>query len=292
MPLVVATHSGPFHADDVLAWGLVRAFFAPDATLVRTRDPARIEQADLVYDVGAVYDPARLRFDHHQQSYEGPLSSAGMVLRWLEDARHVEPEVAHALRIQLVDYVDEVDNGRRAPDPHVPCFPNLVDAYNRGCQRPEEFDAAYLRAGEMALGVVRGIAAGVEDERRAEAAVLGAMREAEAEGRNTLLLASYFRWKPIYFAHGGERHPTEFVLFPGLDESWRIVAIPPAPDSFDQKRPLPEAWAGLTDEALEAVVGVPGARFCHKNRFIAVFETRSGALEAMRRHGLWSGSLP
>ena len=43
MPLTVATHSGPFHADDVMAWALLRRFVDADATVVRTRDPALLE---------------------------------------------------------------------------------------------------------------------------------------------------------------------------------------------------------------------------------------------------------
>ena len=45
MPALIATHSGPFHADDVMAVGLIRAFHDPSAKVVRTRDLARIAEA-------------------------------------------------------------------------------------------------------------------------------------------------------------------------------------------------------------------------------------------------------
>ena len=45
---------------------------------------------------------------------------------------------------------------------------------------------------------------------------------------------------------------------------------------------LPQAWAGLTDAALEQASGVPGARFCHNGRFIAVAATREAVLEMAR----------
>jgi uncharacterized UPF0160 family protein len=91
---------------------------------------------------------------------------------------------------------------------------------------------------------------------------------------------------------GGAGHRTEFVIHPGPDGSWRAAAIPPKLDSFAQKRSLPEAWAGLTDADLEAVTGVEGARFCHKNRFITVFETREGLLRAMAGAGMIQGPVP
>lgn len=59
------------------------------ATIVRTRDPAVIEKADIVVDVGAVYDPLTHRYDHHQREFTGTfddkhkirLSSAGLVYK-------------------------------------------------------------------------------------------------------------------------------------------------------------------------------------------------------------------
>src|SRR5690606_35252065 len=49
VPIEVATHSGPFHADDVLAWALIRVFYAADATVVRTRDADRLARAEVVF---------------------------------------------------------------------------------------------------------------------------------------------------------------------------------------------------------------------------------------------------
>lgn len=285
----VATHSGPFHADDVLAWALIRTFFDSDAELIRTRDQALIETADVVVDVGGLYDPPSLRFDHHQQEYTGPLSSAGMVLRWLEHSKRLTAPLAAELRTEIVDYVDDVDNGRRMPEAGIPCFAKLVDAYNQGCYTLEEFDAGFRRAGQVAAGMVVGIRQRHEDRLASAAVVVSAMDEARAAGRNVIFMERYHSWKDIYFDHDGVDHPTEFVLHPGLDGRWRAVAIPPVRGSFAQKRSFPESWAGLRDAELSATTGVAGSLFCHKNRFIAVFTSKEGALEAMGRFGLLVG---
>ena len=289
MPTTVATHSGPFHADDVMAWALIRTFFDAEAELTRTRDQARIETMDVVFDVGGLYDPSSLRFDHHQQEYTGPLSSAGMVLRWLESSGRLTAPLARLLREQIVDYVDAVDNGRRMPDAGVPCIAKLVDAYNQGCYTMDDFDAGFRRAGEVAKGMVVGIKLGHEDRLASAAAVLSAMDEARAAGRNVIFMDRYHAWKDIYFDHNGVDHPTDFVLHPGVDGRWRAVAIPPVRGSFAQKRSFPESWAGLGDEELSAATGVAGSLFCHKNRFISVFTTKEAALEAMGRFGLLIG---
>ena len=286
MPINAATHDGPFHADDVLAFALVRSFVDPDATIVRTRDPLKLAAADLVFDVGGTYDPATQRFDHHQASYAGPLSSAGMVLAWLEATGKVAPPLSAFLRDSMVAYVDDVDNGRVAPKAGVPCFPKLVDAYNQPAETHAEYDAAFLSAVAMAHGVVQGLQAEHRSIQEARRIIDDAMMAARADGRRVLFLDGYVRWKPAYFELGGAEHPTDFVTFPATDGSWRIVAIPPELGSFAQKVSLPEAWAGLTDAALEAVTGIPGSVFCHKNRFIAVFKTRAGAVRALEENGL------
>lgn len=60
-----------------------------DSHLIRTRDAEIISKADIVVDVGAIYDPATNRFDHHQRSFNETfkssskvkLSSAGLVYK-------------------------------------------------------------------------------------------------------------------------------------------------------------------------------------------------------------------
>ena len=289
MPLVVATHSGPFHADDVMAVALIRQFVDSDARIVRTRDKATLEEADLVVDVGGIFDPEQGRFDHHQASYEGPLSAAGMVLAWLQETGRMGEAGYRALREGVMAYLDDVDNGRRPPDPEVLCFPRIVEALGQGAQDGEAFDKAFDTAVEFATAFLKGWVAGRQALARAQAVVAGAMQAAEERGSNILALDTYLKWKEPYFANGGEQHPTQYVLFPGTEGNWRVVAIPPRFGEFGQKRSLPESWAGLTDGELEKKTGVEGSIFCHKNRFIAVFETRDGALRALESAGLLMG---
>ena len=285
MPLLCGTHSGGFHADDVLALALIREFVDPAATVVRTRDLAVLGRCEVVFDVGGEFDPARGRFDHHQSSYTGELSSAGMVLEWIEAEGKVGAELANILRTHLVAYVDEVDNGRRTPERGVPCFTSLIGAFNDHPNETHDLDARYGEAAHFAQRIVQGMAASFQSTQRARAAVRTEMKAAVAADRRTLFFAEYLPWKAAYFENGGEDHPTDFVVMP-VEGSWRIVAIPPQAGSFAQKVPLPESWAGLVDAALSTVIGVTDARFCHKNRFVAVFATRDGAIEAMRRFGL------
>lgn len=54
-------------SDEALAVALLkRTEEFKDATLVRTRDPKKLEECDIIIDVGGVYDPSAHRYDHHQ----------------------------------------------------------------------------------------------------------------------------------------------------------------------------------------------------------------------------------
>ena len=48
--------------------------------------------------------------------------------------------------------------------------------------------------------------------------------------------------------------------------------------SFASRMDLPTSWAGLRDEGLAAVTGVPDSVFCHLNLFIAGARSFEGAV--------------
>jgi len=281
MALLLVTHNGPFHADDVLAAALIRVFLDASAIVTRTRDENAIENADVVFDVGGVFDPLKRRFDHHQREYSGLRSSAGMVLDWLECRGQVGQSVASSLRTQLVDYVDAIDTGAMRGQSGVPCFSSLVGMLVERAV-DGDFDRWYERAVEMAIDIVEAIRSGCLRSERDTRAVHSAMAEALKSNSRVIFFDEYLKWKPAYFEAAGAEHPTEYVLFPGRDD-WRVVTIPVAAESLDDKRKLPGEWAGLSGAELEKVVGVSGARFCHKNCFIAAFENKDAAVEALRR---------
>ena len=282
----VVTHSGKFHADDVLAWALL-CYFHPQRSslsLTRTRDIDIIQTAEIVFDVGGLYDPSLGRFDHHQNEYTGPLSSAGMVLQWLLTSNWIDPTLGKMMDHEIVSYVDDVDNGRIEERPSVPCFSKMVNLFNAPAQTLQDFDDQFQLATKIATGIIEGIVSRHRKEEEARQLVLNTMNMTR-EFKNLMEFPAYISWKSTYYANAGSTHSTEFVMYPSMHGTWQVSAIPPTSESFDQKRSFPAEWAGLRDEELSAVTGVPSI-FCHKNRFIAVFETRNAAIEGMRRFDL------
>ncbi len=88
--ITIQTHDKRFHTDDVGAVSLLTTYYAQKKTevqLIRSRNQELLKKADILIDVGGVYDPDTQRYDHHQDDcnevfddgFAIPLSSIGMV---------------------------------------------------------------------------------------------------------------------------------------------------------------------------------------------------------------------
>ena len=146
---LIGTHNGSFHCDEVLACFMLKQLPEyKEAQIVRTRDPVELDKCDIVVDVGAVFDPARKRFDHHQKSFtdtfstlipsykngEIKLSSAGLVyvhygrdiIRQIikSDKRNVDSDrddrlvdlLFFKIYEQFIKEIDAIDNGVNIAD--------------------------------------------------------------------------------------------------------------------------------------------------------------------------------
>merc|ERR1719217_24846 len=103
----IGTHDGTFHCDEALACAMLLClpeWQGDNIEVVRTRNPAFLEQCDTVVDVGAKYDHEKKLYDHHQREFvdtmkelerEIRLSSAGLVYR------HHGKEVLTAMRAAI-----------------------------------------------------------------------------------------------------------------------------------------------------------------------------------------------
>ncbi|XP_026500147.2 MYG1 exonuclease [Vanessa tameamea] len=72
----IGTHDGVFHCDEVLACFLLKRLPEfKDAEIIRTRDMEKLNQCDIVVDVGAEFNHEKKRYDHHQREFNATLSS-------------------------------------------------------------------------------------------------------------------------------------------------------------------------------------------------------------------------
>ncbi|PQE27540.1 hypothetical protein CJF30_00007892 [Rutstroemia sp. NJR-2017a BBW] len=71
-----------------------------------------------------------------------------------------------------------------------------------------------------------------------------------------------------------------YVLYPESvrpDAKWRIQCVPVSKDSFQSRKPLPEAWRGFRDEKLDEITGIEGGVFVHAAGFIGGNKSFDGA---------------
>ncbi|CDZ56707.1 MYG1 family protein [Neorhizobium galegae] len=292
-PDFLVTHSGGFHADELLSSVVLTRLF-PKARIVRSRAPEWITPgADrIIYDVGGAYDAVAQIFDHHQRGAplrdDGqPYSSFGLV--WKHYGRdylaalalpgaHIE--ALHAsFDASFVLPVDLMDNGALSPSIAGPLagltLPALLETLKPVFDEkdPEAENRGFHAALAIARSFVEARIAQSAAKLRAEALVHQAIVDT-GEGR-ILELPTGMPFRPAIIKAGADH--LLFVVHP-RDKDWCLTTIRRADEGFEVRADLPAAWAGLTDRDLEAACGVEGASFCHNGRFIAAARTRDAAL--------------
>jgi uncharacterized UPF0160 family protein len=294
-PQFLVTHSGGFHADELLSSVILTRLF-PDAEIIRSRAPEWITPAEdrIIYDVGGDYVPETHIYDHHQRDAplrddEQPYSSFGLIWKHFGHAYLAETgvpeehiETIHAsFDKSFVLPIDLVDNGALSPSIAGPLagltLPALLETLK------PVFDVtdpdAETQAFHQALAIARSFAearlARSAAKLRAESVVQTAI---EAAGESRILeLPMGMPFRPAVIK--AEADHLWFVITPRGDD-WTLIGIRAADEGFELRADLPKSWAGLTNGDLEAAAGVKGATFCHNGRFIAAATSRE-AIRAM-----------
>lgn len=275
------THDGTFHADEVTACALLILFDLIDENkIVRTRNYEKLQNCEFVCDVGGVYNPEAKLFDHHQAEYDGPMSSAGMILLYLKNQGIINESEYNFFNTVLIIGVDEHDNGLDPQIPGVSTYSNVVSNFTpiHYDIKPQEQDDAFFQALAFAKGHLKRMWERYRYTSSCKAIVGKVMEKRD----NYLLFEKAIPWMDPFFELGGVDHPAQFVIMP-TGKHWKLRGIPPSPDDkMEVRLPLPQEWAGHLEEDLKRISGIPGAIFCHKGRFISVWETCDDALKALR----------
>ena len=277
---------------------------------------------DIVVDVGGVYSPEEHRYDHHQRGFDQvfgyggfdktKLSSAGLVYKHFGKeiiANHLGLSQDHpnteviwlTLYSEFIESIDAIDNGinissaplnytnrsdlssrvkRINPNWNEPATEAVYDAKfeeaskmtgQEFIEQLDYFGKAWLPARDIVKEAV---------EKRTDIDESGAI----------VVLNQSCPWKDHLFAIEPELKPTSskilYILYPEGDEpgsKWRIQCVPVNPDSFENRKSMPEAWRGVRDDALSKVAGIDGLIFCHASGFIGGAQTYEGALEMARK---------
>jgi uncharacterized UPF0160 family protein len=307
----IATHSGSFHADDVFGVGVLMGVF-PSHTLVRTRHNEKIEAADFAVDVGGLWDAETGRFDHHQRSFKGArparvvdgvevpgvgYASAGLV--WsVYGSAYVEAlarrsgieldapalaDIARAIDSSLVQYLDIVDTGQGDVAPGIFGLSALIAQLNTHWMEEQGLDAAtkaQLQETRFreAMAIARTFLDRAIVKKVAQLRAMDIVRQAPRllDGKVLHLREGGMPWTRVVV---DEMPEVLFVIYPDSDgDQYQIKTVPVESGSFTARMDLPPSWAGLRDQELAAVTGVPDSVFCHMNLFIGGAKSLDGAI--------------
>jgi len=279
----IITHDGKFHTDEVMSIAIMTLTFPGcGSKVVRTRKVTYEDMTDpevYVIDVGDDFNPQLNNYDHHQnrgpiRSNDIPYSSAGLI--WEEFGRQlVLDERTWVLVDAKIQQIDAADNGY-IKDLTENSLQSIVNSFNTAWNESKDVEHSMFCGAVQFMTTIlsRWI---IQAQAKVDAEDLVNKAIDEAVGEIYFELPKPMPWHDAFFTK--ERNK-KFVIFQSGPEDWRVQCIPPSmEESFKQRCPLAENWAGLRNEELEMTSRIPGANFVHKGRFIGGAKTREAAIK-------------
>ncbi|XP_046840081.1 MYG1 exonuclease-like isoform X2 [Xenia sp. Carnegie-2017] len=315
---IIGTHNGTFHCDEVLACSMLKLLpIYSNAKIVRTRDENILKSCDIVVDVGGTYDPSLNRFDHHQRSFSGTMSSLGglkydiklssagliylhygkdiiaQVMKLVEDDDMVELVYTKVYE-SFIQEIDAIDNGINQYDgePRYSISTNIsarVSSLNpKWNEKNPDSEAGFFKAMKMVENEFIETVTYFKDvwlpARTIVEKAIVKRHELDASGE-VIYIDEGCPWKDHLFDLENKHNicvPIKFAIFTDQNGKWRVQCVPIATKSFENRLSLLEEWRGLRDEELCRVSGIPECIFVHASGFIGGNETKEGALEMAR----------
>ncbi len=285
----IITHSGNFHPDEVLGVAALRIVFGNDVEIVRTRDLKAIEEKsaeDIVLDVGMKYLPEENRFDHHQEGGAGkrengiPYASFGLIWKTFGEKISGSKRAADTIEEKLVLAIDAADNGidtyQKANKHFKPYLLEgaLISFLPTWQEKNIDIDGAFMNAVALAQVLLKREVAKAKAFIDGEEEVEKAYHE--ASDKRIIMLDNTYSWRDVLTKYP---EPLFVIMNDGKQTTWAVSAIRKDGVSFQSRKLFPESWAGKTGSAFAEASGVSDANFCHNGRFIAVANSKDGALK-------------
>jgi uncharacterized UPF0160 family protein len=287
--IIVATHSGDFHADDVFACAVLLLWaekYNNRLKIIRTRDEHIIKKADIAVDVGGIYNPDENKFDHHQKNGAGkrengiPYASFGLIWKKYGEIVCGDNKIAEIIEKKTVLPIDARDNGinitvsnERGINDYMIKY--VIENFNTTWQedkrlQDEQFKKALYFAKEILLREIAWTKAFV----RGEEETVKVIKEQNEPA--ILILENKIEWHEAV----SKNKKIKLVVYPRADIGWSVQVARDDLEDYDSNRiEFPQNWLGLRDENLIQSSGIKDAIFCSSGGWIAAAQTKEGAIE-------------
>ncbi len=288
------THSGGFHADDMFSCATLLILLEQSGQkyeIIRTRDIKIIETGDYVFDIGAIYDPDKNRFDHHQRGGAGkrengiPYASFGLV--WKKFGPLLcenDRELVDKIDRELICAIDANDNGF---DIEKLIYDNIrqeplssVFMINRPVWLEEKNDVVHD------MNFIEAVKKAQEFLKRfifvKKSAILAKneITEVYNNSENKKVLVFEKDYERTNFISSLVSLPKViFYIYPNQRGDWSVETVPVSSGGFEKRRSFPATWGGLRHDELAKITGVPDAIFCHNSLFLCAAQTKEGVIK-------------
>lgn len=277
------THSGTFHADEVMSSVILLNKFG-SLNLYRCNKPTN--KKAFIYDVGfGIFDHHSIDFDLKR---ENGIKYASCGLIWKEfgydiiDKLNVKDK---KLFFDLVDKnlimdIDRDDNGQNLlnnPEIKQQTIPSLISSFNPSWNEDNKEDICFLNAVCFANSIFNNLIKNMLAKQDAMDIVEEKIEESKD---GILMLDRYMPWKDIVLLSSNPKaKDILYAIFPSKRGGYNIVATPKEIGSFEVKKAFPSSWSGMEDKKLQEISGIKTITFCHKSLFICVCDKLDDALK-------------
>jgi len=282
------THDGSFHADDVFACAALVLLLEKNNEkfeIIRTRDEEVMKTGDYVFDVGGIYDEKNNRFDHHQPGGAGrrdngiEYSSFGLVWKKFGTDICGSEQASELLDKKLVSPIDAFDNGFDLVENKHDVSPYFIQHIFFAMEptwREDNLDKnkVFLKCVNMAKEILSREMIQSQDTVLAEESIATIYKN--TKDKRIIVLDKNYPFEYILYSFP---EPL-FAIYPRkTDNTWGVKAVRNNPKTFVNRKNLPQSWSGLRNEELQKITGVEDAVFCHRALFMAVAQSKEGAIK-------------
>ena len=280
------THSGTFHADEVMASVILLNKFG-SMRIYRTN---KVNNEDaFIYDVGfGKYDHHGIDFD---KTRDNGIKYASCGLIWHEFGKDIVKNLGisdidsffESVDKNLIMDIDRDDNGqtlKNEPEVKVQGIPNLIGSFNPAWDENGKENKNFLKAIDFANTIFNNMVNKMVAKEKARKIVEEKIEESTG---GILILDNYMPWKDIVLTSNNPKaKDILYAVFPSKRGGYNVVATPVSSGSFDVKKTFPEKWAGKENEELQKISGIDTITFCHKNLFICSCKTYEDAIKVAK----------
>lgn len=280
----VITHDGKFHADDIVAIGLLSIIKKVD--VARTRDLREIPENALILDVGGRYDGKRY-FDHHQgleqkRNSGSSYASAGLIwkhfysqiLEKFNIISEEEKKIIYQKIDIIIEEVDKIDNGEIIKNSYN--LTKMVDSFDVG----NDINKDFLRAVEFVRTILKNQILKEIKKLKNNEIIESLIINNEKNFIETKVFLDGWQDSILNSCHE-EAKKIQYVIYQETNGTYSIVCVPDKKNRFLQRKAMPKEWAGLSGEELEKATGLSGVIFCHLKRFFMAVDSLETAIKVI-----------